>query len=198
MLLLQCDSFTLNHISTFLDFNGKQNLCVSSKILLENCYLIIRNLRYNLSYLPNMDIKSQINLVRHVFIDKKINIDPIIASNITSIQIDCYSMTEPTLIWLYRTFRNIVNIKCIRCIEVSYLGNVGKIILREEKSDFRDGCLYLGNVNEMIFQEMEKSNFRNVKFSNKSLIQLHCLPKLKECNCDKLKNFKLNIMELLD
>ena len=72
-------------------------------------------------------------------------------------------MTEPTLIWLYRTFRNIVNIKCIRCIEVSYLGNVGKIILREEKSDFRDGCLYLGNVNEMIFQEMEKSNFRNVK-----------------------------------
>lgn len=173
MSLSNCDSFILLEISKYLDNEGKQNLCVSSKILLENCYLIIRELRYNLSYLPNMDIKSQINLVRHIYLDKKTNIELSVASNIISIQINCSSMTEPTLIWIYRTFRNIVNIKCAHCSNVSFLRNLNGLIFRE-------------------------SNFRNVKFSNKSLIQLHCLPKLKECNCDKLKNFKLNIMELLD
>lgn len=174
------DSNMLALIAKYLNPKDKKVLCSTNKQININSYLVKQQMTFKSQFLYNMNIKTQIKCVRHISNYDGQYITPLVASNIISIRINCSTITDETIIKIYSNFINLVNIKCVWCI------NKSNILLKlTNKSRFHTGSDIKKMINNTALCFEQNINI----FTKKNLIKLQCLPKLEYFCCERLNDY---------
>jgi hypothetical protein len=174
------DSNMLALFAIYLNSKDKKVLCSTNKQININSYLVKQQITF----------KTQIKCVRRISNYDGQYITPLVASNIISIWINCSTITDETIIKIYSNYINLVNIKCVWCI------NKSNILLKlTNKSRFHTGFDIKKMINNTALCFEQNINI----FTKKNLIKLQCLPKLEYFCCERLNDYDYeNIVELFN